>query len=58
MLFNLEMREYDSCLSDVWINTFHHSEELSCNTFRRPKGEEGIATQFRGMMERINPYVR
>ena len=25
-----------------------HSEELICNIFRRPKGEEGIAIQFRG----------
>ena len=42
-----EMRECDGLLSEVWINTVQHSEELICNIFRRPKGEEGIAIQFR-----------
>ncbi len=37
------LRECDGLLSEVWINTVQHSEELICNIFRRPKGEEGIA---------------
>jgi hypothetical protein len=38
-----ELRECDGLLSEVWINTVQYSEELICNIFRRPKGEEGIA---------------
>ena len=48
------MRECDGLLSEVWINTVQHSEELICNIFRRPKG---IAIQFRGMLDSINPYL-
>ena len=40
------LRECDGLLSEVWINTVQHSEELICNIFRRPKGAEGIAIQF------------
>ena len=53
----VEMRECDGLLSEVWINTVQHSEELICNIFRRPKGKEGIAIQFRGMLDIINPYL-
>ena len=49
--------ECDGLLSEVWINTVQHSEELICNIFRRPKGKEGIAIQFRGMLDSINPYL-
>ena len=45
------LREYDGLLSEVWINTVQHSEELTCNIFRRPKGEEGIAIQFKDQMK-------
>ena len=51
------LRECDGLLSEVWINTVQHSEELICNIFRRPKGEEGIAIQFRGILDSINPYL-
>ena len=39
------------------VCTVQHSEELICNIFRRLKGEEGIAIQFRGMLDSINPYL-
>ena len=51
------LRECDGLLSEVWIITVQHSEELICNIFRRPKGEEGIAIQFRGILDSINPYL-
>ena len=51
------LRECDGLLAEVWINTVQHSEELICNIFRRPKGKEGIAIQFRGMLDSINPYL-
>jgi hypothetical protein len=51
------LSECDGLLSEVWINTVQHSEELICNIFRRPKGKEGIAIQFRGMLDSINPYL-
>ena len=41
------LKECNGLLSEVWINTVQHSEELTCNIFRRPKGKEGIAIQFR-----------
>ena len=53
----LILKECDGLLSEVWINTVQHSEELICNIFRRPKGKEGIAIQFRGMLDSINPYL-
>ena len=31
------MRECDSLLSEVWINTVQYSEELIYNIFRRPR---------------------
>ena len=40
------LRECDGLLSEVWINTVQHSEELIFNIFRRLKGKEGIAIQF------------
>ena len=33
-------------VSEVWINTVQHSEELICNAFRCLKGKKGIAIQF------------
>ena len=37
------LRECDGLLSEVWINTVQHSEELICNTFRRPKISQEIS---------------
>ena len=51
------MRECDGLLSEVWINTVQHSEELICNIFQRPKGKEGIAFQFRRMSDIIGFYL-
>ena len=52
------LRECDCILYEVWFNTVQHSEELNFNNFWRAKVKKGIATQFWGMMDGINPYLR